>query len=99
MVWARTNGTIASMVVPILIGDQVEGLLIVTNHSPRPFTDADEAILARLADHSHRGRPLSPLATAHHLRIDLASVTIFQGRVCMCRIGLLLQFTGVRPMR
>jgi len=51
MVWARTNGTIASMVVPILIGDHVEGLLIVANHSPRPFTDADEAILTRLADH------------------------------------------------
>jgi hypothetical protein len=47
---------------------------------------------------SHRGRPLSPLATAHHLRIGFASITIFQGRVCMCRIGLLLQLTGVRPM-
>jgi signal transduction histidine kinase len=51
MVWARTNGTIASMIVPILISDRVEGLLIVANHSPRPFTDADEAILVRLADH------------------------------------------------
>ena len=51
MVWARANGTIASMVVPILIGDRVEGLLIVANHYPRPFTDADESILARLADH------------------------------------------------
>jgi PAS domain S-box-containing protein len=51
MVWARANGTIASMVVPILIGDRVQGLLIVANHSPRPFTDADESILARLADH------------------------------------------------
>jgi PAS domain S-box-containing protein len=51
MVWARANGTIASMVVPILIGDRVEGLLIVANHSPRPFTDADEGILTRLAGH------------------------------------------------
>ncbi len=51
MTWAVANGTIASMVVPILISDRVEGLLIVANHSPRPFTDADEAILVRLADH------------------------------------------------
>jgi signal transduction histidine kinase/DNA-binding response OmpR family regulator/putative methionine-R-sulfoxide reductase with GAF domain len=51
MAWALANGTIASMVVPILIGDRVEGLLIVANHSPRPFTDADETVLARLADH------------------------------------------------
>jgi signal transduction histidine kinase/DNA-binding response OmpR family regulator/putative methionine-R-sulfoxide reductase with GAF domain len=51
MAWAHANGTIASMVVPILIGDRVEGLLIVANHSPRPFTDADETVLVRLADH------------------------------------------------
>jgi signal transduction histidine kinase/DNA-binding response OmpR family regulator len=51
MTWAHVNGTIASMVVPILIGDEVEGLLIVANHSPRPFTDADEAVLVRLANH------------------------------------------------
>jgi PAS domain S-box-containing protein len=51
MAWARANGTIASMVVPVLIGDHVEGLLIVANHTPRPFTDADETVLVRLADH------------------------------------------------
>jgi signal transduction histidine kinase/DNA-binding response OmpR family regulator/sensor domain CHASE-containing protein len=50
--WALANGTIASIVVPILIGDQVEGLLIISNNSFRPFTDADEAILVRLADHA-----------------------------------------------
>jgi PAS domain S-box-containing protein len=51
MAWTRANGTIASMIVPILIADCVEGLLIVANHSPRPFTDADETVLVRLADH------------------------------------------------
>jgi signal transduction histidine kinase/DNA-binding response OmpR family regulator len=51
MTWAVANGTKASMVVPILISERVEGLLIVANHSPRPFTDADESILVRLADH------------------------------------------------
>jgi GAF domain-containing protein/CheY-like chemotaxis protein/sensor domain CHASE-containing protein len=50
--WARANGTIASMVVPIRIGDGVEGLLIVANHTPRPFTDADEVVLVRLANHA-----------------------------------------------
>jgi signal transduction histidine kinase/HPt (histidine-containing phosphotransfer) domain-containing protein len=50
--WAHTNGTIASMVVPILIGDEVAGLLIVTNTCYRPFTDADEGILLRLAGHA-----------------------------------------------
>jgi signal transduction histidine kinase/HPt (histidine-containing phosphotransfer) domain-containing protein len=50
--WAHVNGTIASMVVPILIGDEVTGLLIVTNACPRPFSDADEGILLRLADHA-----------------------------------------------
>jgi signal transduction histidine kinase len=50
--WALANGTIASMVVPILIGDEVMGLLIVTNTCQRPFTDADEGILLRLASHA-----------------------------------------------
>jgi signal transduction histidine kinase/HPt (histidine-containing phosphotransfer) domain-containing protein len=50
--WAQANGTIASMVVPILIGDEVTGLLIVTNACHRPFTDNDEGILLRLAGHA-----------------------------------------------
>jgi signal transduction histidine kinase/CheY-like chemotaxis protein/HPt (histidine-containing phosphotransfer) domain-containing protein len=50
--WARVNGTMASMAVPIRIGDCIEGLLIVANHTPRPLTDADEAVLVRLADHA-----------------------------------------------
>jgi GAF domain-containing protein/HPt (histidine-containing phosphotransfer) domain-containing protein len=49
---AHANGTIASMVVPILIGDEVAGLLIVTNTCHRPFTDSDEGILLRLAGHA-----------------------------------------------
>jgi signal transduction histidine kinase/DNA-binding response OmpR family regulator/sensor domain CHASE-containing protein len=50
--WAQVNGTIASMVVPILIGDHVEGLLIVTNSTERPFTDTEQDILVRLASHA-----------------------------------------------
>jgi signal transduction histidine kinase/DNA-binding response OmpR family regulator/sensor domain CHASE-containing protein len=50
--WAHANGTIASMMVPILISDQVEGLLMVMNSTHRPFTDTDEGIAARLAGHA-----------------------------------------------
>jgi signal transduction histidine kinase len=40
------------MVVPIVIGPQIEGLLYVDNRTARPFTDRDEAILRQLADHA-----------------------------------------------
>jgi signal transduction histidine kinase/sensor domain CHASE-containing protein/HPt (histidine-containing phosphotransfer) domain-containing protein len=79
--WAHANGTIASMVMPILIDDEVAGLLIVTNASHRPFTDADEGILLRLAGHAAvaignaqlykkqeiRGRRLSTLTRLNQL--------------------------------
>ena len=46
------EGVIATLVVPIWITGQVEGLLYVSNRSARVFTDRDEAILIRLADHA-----------------------------------------------
>jgi GAF domain-containing protein/FixJ family two-component response regulator len=49
---AATEGTVAEMVVPILAQDELLGLLFVMNRSPRPFTDHDEAILLRLANHA-----------------------------------------------
>ena len=48
----RLEGVIATLVVPIWISGQVEGLLYVSNRADRPFTDRDEAILIRLADHA-----------------------------------------------
>jgi len=42
-------GIQAKMVVPVLIDDQVEGLLYVDNRSTRAFTDQDETVLVRLA--------------------------------------------------
>jgi signal transduction histidine kinase/DNA-binding response OmpR family regulator/sensor domain CHASE-containing protein len=50
--WAHVNGTIASMVVPILISGQVEGLLMVTNSTDRPFTDDEQDTMVRLASHA-----------------------------------------------
>jgi PAS domain S-box-containing protein len=59
---AAGDGTIAEMVVPIRAGRGIEGLLSVSNRCHRPFTDRDEAILLRLADHVavaiRNGRPV-----------------------------------------
>jgi signal transduction histidine kinase len=49
---ARQSGTVALMVVPIVLRDRVEGLLYVGNRSRRSFGDDDEAICLRLADHA-----------------------------------------------
>jgi GAF domain-containing protein len=46
------EGIIATLVVPVWIGGQIEGLLYVENRTNRAFTDRDEAILIRLADHA-----------------------------------------------
>src|SRR5262249_30361243 len=46
------EGEAATMAVPITFGGRIEGLLVVANRAPRPFTDDDEAILGRLADHA-----------------------------------------------
>jgi len=56
----RDEGVVCEMVVPIRIGDEVEGLLYVDNRAPRPFTDLDESVLFRVADQAavaiHNGR-------------------------------------------
>ena len=46
------QGLVAILAVPIVIGDEVEGLLYVNNLSSRPFTEHDEAVLADLALHA-----------------------------------------------
>ena len=45
-------GSRSVMVVPIRVDDRVDGLLYVANTSRRPFSDLDEAVLLRLADHA-----------------------------------------------
>jgi PAS domain S-box-containing protein len=47
---ADQTGTVALMVVPILIADDVAGLLYISNRSPREFTDDDEDVSRRLAE-------------------------------------------------
>ncbi|OGL09475.1 MAG: hypothetical protein A3I14_02640 [Candidatus Rokubacteria bacterium RIFCSPLOWO2_02_FULL_73_56] len=46
------EGIVAQMVVPIAGEGRTEGLLFVDNRSARAFTDHDEAILTRLAEHA-----------------------------------------------
>lgn len=48
----QAGGTVAVLVVPIRDGARVEGLLYVGATRARTFTDAEEAILQRLADHA-----------------------------------------------
>ncbi len=48
----KQHGVVSLMAVPICIGARIEGLLYTDNHTPRPFTDHDEAILTQLAEHA-----------------------------------------------
>ena len=48
----QAGGTVAVLVVPIRRGARVEGLLYVGATRPRTFTDAEETLLQRLADHA-----------------------------------------------
>ena len=53
--WAtviESEGIAAQMAVPIVIGEEIEGLLYVDNRSPRAFTDFDESALGLLAEHA-----------------------------------------------
>jgi PAS domain S-box-containing protein len=49
---SRADGTVAQLVVPIPGEAGIAGLLYVDRKDRRPFTDSDEAILVRLADHA-----------------------------------------------
>ncbi len=49
---AEPPDIVSLMVVPILIHERAEGLLYVSNHTRRPFSDEDELICVRLAAHA-----------------------------------------------
>ncbi len=49
---AQVVGLVSGVAVPILHGERVEGLLYVHNKTVRPFSDRDEAVLVRLAEHA-----------------------------------------------
>jgi PAS domain S-box-containing protein len=46
------EGIQSAVAVPIIVGQVVDGLLFVCGRTPRAFSDADETVLVRLADHA-----------------------------------------------
>jgi PAS domain S-box-containing protein len=46
------EGIRSALVVPIVLDQRIDGLLYVCNRSPRSFSDADETLLVRLANHA-----------------------------------------------
>jgi PAS domain S-box-containing protein len=67
----RRLRTRAVMVVPIGVADEIAGLLYVANETPRPFSDADETVLVRLADQAASAiRNAQLLATAQGARAE-----------------------------
>jgi GAF domain-containing protein len=50
--YIRTDGRLAILTVPIIIGSRVEEVLYVSNLASRPFTAQHEVVLLRLADHA-----------------------------------------------
>jgi len=46
------EGIRSALAVPIVLGQDVEGLLYVCSRTPRSFSDNDETVLMRLADHA-----------------------------------------------
>jgi PAS domain S-box-containing protein len=48
----REEGSTAVLVAPIIRGARIEGLIYVDNRRPRAFTERDEMVLLRLADHA-----------------------------------------------
>jgi PAS domain S-box-containing protein len=48
----REEGSVAVVVAPIRMGSRVEGLIYCGNRLPRPFTEREEEVLVRLADHA-----------------------------------------------
>jgi PAS domain S-box-containing protein len=65
----RAEGVVATVVVPIRVGDTVEGLIYVDARSPRHFSEHDEAMLVRLADQAasaiHNARLYEEMKRAH----------------------------------
>jgi signal transduction histidine kinase len=48
--WVQATGFAAHLVVPIRIGERIEGLLYANSDAPSAFTEREESILLRLAD-------------------------------------------------
>ena len=78
----KTECIVTVMVVPITIGERIEGLLYVDNRTARPFTDHDEVILTELADHAAIAiRNVRLLAREQRAREEAEARQPHEGRV------------------
>src|SRR5262249_3920382 len=78
----QAGGTVAVLVVPIHRGACIEGLLYVGSTRPRTFTDHDETILQRLADHA--------AIALHNARLYAAAERRRQSAESLAEVGYLL---------
>ena len=78
----QAGGTVAVLVVPIRWGARVEGLLYVGATRPRTFTDSEETILQRLADHA--------AIALHNARLYAAAERRRQTAESLAEVGHLL---------
>jgi signal transduction histidine kinase len=78
----QAGGTVGVLVVPIRYGERVEGLLYVGATQPRTFTDHDEVILQRLADHA--------AIALHNARLYSAAERRRQSAESLAEVGHLL---------
>jgi len=60
----------ALMCVPIRVGDRIEGLIYVGSREARAFTDADEGMVLRLADHAAIAILNARQFRSHQRRVD-----------------------------
>jgi len=81
----QAGGTVAVLVVPIRCGARVEGLLYVGATRPRAFTDSEETILQRLADHA--------AIALHNARLYAAAERRRQTTESLAEVGHLLSQT------
>ena len=78
----QAGGTVAVLVVPIRCGARVEGLLYVGATRPRTFTDSEETLLQRLADHA--------AIALHNARLYAAAERRRQTAESLAEVGHLL---------
>jgi CheY-like chemotaxis protein/GAF domain-containing protein len=64
---AGAEGVIAVLGTPVRVREEIAGVLVVSNRTPRAFTDRDEQTLERLADHA--GIAIQNAEQLEHLRI------------------------------
>ena len=67
----HSEGVVATLVVPIMVGGRVEGLLYVHRRTPKPFNDRTESVLLQLAEYAAIAiHNMRILAHEHQMRAE-----------------------------